>query len=130
MQRKKGIRIGLAAKLTTALVASTAAFSVIWGYINLGEQRRHSEAQILQTAERITDVIRRSTHYEMLHNDREALYNVIQEIGSEPGIRRIRIFNKEGRIQFSTEVTEVGTVVDQAPRRATAATRSGSRSPG
>ena len=113
MQQTKRIRIGLAAKLTTALVAGTAAFSVIWGYINVGALRRHSEAQVLQTAERITDVIRRSTHYEMLHNDREALYNVIQEIGTEPGIRRIRIFNKEGRIQFSSDAREVGTVVDK-----------------
>jgi len=114
MEQQKRIRIGLAAKLATALVAGTAAFSVIWGYINARELRRHSEAQVLQTAERITDVIRRSTHYEMLHNDRDALYNVIQEIGSEPGIRRIRIFNKEGRIQFSTDVREVGTVVDKS----------------
>src|SRR5690348_13522749 len=114
MEHKKRIRIGLAAKLATALVAGTVAFSVIWGYISLGEMRRHSEAQVLQSAERITDVIRRSTHYEMLHNDREALYNIIQELGSEPGIRRIRIFNKEGRIQFSTETREVGRIVDKS----------------
>jgi two-component system NtrC family sensor kinase len=114
MDPKKHIRIGLAVKLATALVAGTAAFSVIWGYVNVRELRRHSEAQVLQTAERITDVIRRSTHYEMLHNDRDALYNVIQEIGSEPGIRRIRIFNKEGSIQFSTDSHEVGTVVDKS----------------
>jgi two-component system, NtrC family, sensor kinase len=113
MDGNKRIRIGLAAKLATALVVGTAAFSVIWGYINAKELRSHSEAQVLQTAERITDVIRRSTHYEMLHNDRDALYNVIQEIGSEPGIRRIRIFNKEGRIQFSTDAREVGTTVDK-----------------
>ena len=63
----------------------------------------------MQSADRVTDVILRSTHYEMLHNDREALYNVIQELGSEPGIRRIRIFNKEGRITFSTDAREVDT---------------------
>src|SRR5689334_12837741 len=114
METKKRIRIGLAAKLAILLVASTAAFFVLYGYINLRSLRRHSEAQVVQTAERITDVIRRSTHYEMLHNDREALYNVIQEIGSEPGIRRIRIFNKEGRIRFSTDPKEVGTVVDKS----------------
>jgi two-component system NtrC family sensor kinase len=49
----------------------------------------------------------------MLHNDRQALYNVIQEIGSEPGIRRIRIFNKEGRISFSTDPKEAGSTVDK-----------------
>ena len=40
----------------------------------------------------------RSTRYGMLHNDREALHNIIQELGSEPGIQRIRIFNQEGRV--------------------------------
>ena len=38
-----------------------------------------------QSADRITDVILRSTHYEMLHNDRDALYNIIQELGSAAG---------------------------------------------
>jgi two-component system, NtrC family, sensor kinase len=109
MNEPKRFRIGLAAKLAIVLVAGTAAFSVIWGYLNLTELRQYSEAQVLQTADRITDVIRRSTHYEMLHNDREALYNVIQEIGSGPGIERLRIFNNANFIQFSTNPREVGT---------------------
>src|ERR1051325_3430449 len=117
MARRNRIRIGLAAQLAIFLMASTAAFFLLYGYVNLRDLRRHSEAQVVQTAERITDVIRRSTHYEMLHNDREALYNVIQEIGSEPGIRRIRIFDPAGRIQFSTDAAEVGRV-DKQPRPA------------
>jgi len=108
-----GFRIGLAAKLAVSLIASTAALFVVFGYFNITEQRRRSEEMVLQSAERVTDVIQRSTHYEMLRNDRQALYNVIQELGSEPGIRRIRIFNKEGRISFSTEAAEVNRVVDK-----------------
>ena len=108
-----GFRVGLAAKLAVSLIASTAALFVVFGYFNITEQRRRSEELVLQSAERITDVIQRSTHYEMLRNDRQALYNVIQELGSEPGIRRIRIFNKEGRISFSTEAAEVNRVVDK-----------------
>jgi two-component system NtrC family sensor kinase len=108
------IRAGLAAKLAVCLVASTAALFILFGYFSLREQRRHSEELVLRSAERITDVIQRSTRYEMLHNDRQALYNVIQELGSEPGIRRIRIFNKEGRISFSTDVQEVNRVVDKS----------------
>ncbi|MGA2133869.1 MAG: ATP-binding protein [Bryobacteraceae bacterium] len=108
------MRVGLAAKLAVCLVASTAALFVLFGYLNLREQRRHSEEMVMQSAERITDVIQRSTRYQMLHNDRQALYNVIQELGSEPGIRRIRIFNKEGRVTFSTDAGEVGRVVDKS----------------
>jgi len=112
MELKK-FRMGLAAKLAVCLVASTAAVFALFGYFNLREQRRNSEDMVMQAAERITDVIQRSTHYEMLHNDREALYHSIQGLGAEPGIRRIRIFNKEGRITFSTDAREVNRVVDK-----------------
>jgi len=114
MKPSRPIRVGLAAKLAICVVASTAAFFAFFGYMNLRAERRHSQDLVLQSADRITDLILRSTRYEMLHNDREALYNVIQEVGTEPGIRRIRIFNKEGRITVSTERGEINTVVDQS----------------
>ena len=114
MRLRNLIRLGLAAKLAICVVAATAAFFALFGYINLRMERRQSQDLILQAADRITDLILRSTHYEMLHHDREALYNVIHELGTEPGIRRIRIFNKEGRITISTEAAEVNAVVDQS----------------
>ena len=106
--------MGVAAKLAICVVAGTAAFFTLFGYMNLRVERRHSQDLVLQAADRITDLILRSTRYEMLHNDREALYNVIQELGTEPGIRRIRIFNKEGRITVSTEAGEIDRVVDKS----------------
>ncbi|HTQ55610.1 MAG TPA: ATP-binding protein [Bryobacteraceae bacterium] len=113
MEQPTRLRVGLAGKLAVCLVASTAALFALFGYFNLRAQRRHSEEMVMLSAGRITDVIQRSTRYEMLHNDRQALYNVIKELGSEPGIRRIRIFNKEGRISFSTDAAEVNRVVDK-----------------
>ncbi len=113
MQQPGKFRVGLAAKLAICVIASTAAFFALFGYINLRMQRAHSEELIKQSAYRTADVILRSTHYEMLHNDREALYNVIRELGSEGGIRRIRLFNKDGRITLSTDVREIDTVVDK-----------------
>lgn len=107
------VRIGLAAKLAILVVASTAGLFLLFGYFNLRLERRHSQELVVQAADRIADVILRSTRYEMLHNDREALYNVIREIGSEPGIRRIRIFNKEGRVTASTDPDEINKVVDK-----------------
>ena len=91
MQPPNKIRLGLAAKLAICVIASTAAFFALFGYINLRMERTHSEELIKQSAYRIADVILRSTHYEMLHNDRDALYNIIRELGSENGIRRIRL---------------------------------------
>jgi two-component system NtrC family sensor kinase len=113
MQPQSKIRLGLAAKLAICVIASTAAFFALFGYLNLRMERSHSEELIRQSAYRVADVILRSTHYEMLHNDRDALHNIIRELGSENGIRRIRLFNKEGRITLSSEAGEVGTVVDK-----------------
>jgi two-component system, NtrC family, sensor kinase len=109
----KKIRLGLAAKLAVCVIVSTAAFFIVFGFINLGVERSQSQELVRQAAERNTDVILRSTHYYMLHNDREALYTLVNELGSEQGIRRIRIFNKEGRITLSTDSQEVGATVDK-----------------
>src|SRR6266571_2146231 len=101
------------AKLAIGVVASTSAFFTLFGFINLKMERKHSEGLIEQAADRVTDVILRSTRYEMLHNDRAALNNIVQELGSGQGIERIRIFNKEGRITLSTEPRDIETVVDK-----------------
>ncbi|MDE3168086.1 MAG: HAMP domain-containing protein [Acidobacteriota bacterium] len=107
------IRIGLAAKLAICVVASTAAFFLMFGIINLRIERGHSERLIEQSAERVTDIILRSTRYQMLHNDRDALHSMVRDVGKEPGIQRIRIFNKDGRITLSTDAAELNTVVDK-----------------
>ncbi len=111
--RARSLRVRLAVKLGVALVLSTAALFSLFGYLNLRLQRSHAEEIVLQSADRISDLILRSTRYQMLRNDREALYQVIDTIGSEPGIRRIRIFSEEGRISFSTELSELNTLVDK-----------------
>ncbi len=110
---RERLRARLAAKLAVCLVVSTAAIFTVFGYLNLRSERQHSEELVLQSADRISDIIQRSTRYQMLRNDRDALYQVINTIGNEPGIRRIRIFNKEGRISFSTDPDEVNTLVDK-----------------
>ena len=78
------LRLGLAAKVAICAIAGTAAFFALFGFINLRMERSYSRDMVEQSAERITDVILRSTHYQMLHNDRDALLNIIQDLGSEP----------------------------------------------
>jgi len=107
------MRLSLAHKLTLCLVAGAALIFAAFGFIDLRLQRRNLEDTVLEAADRISDLIQRSTRYQMLHNDRDALFQAIRDLGSEPGIRRIRIFNKEGRISFSTDPAEAGRVVDK-----------------
>ncbi len=65
-----------------------------------------------ETAQRVSDIVLRSTHYSMLLNRREDIYQIINTIGTEPGMEAIRIYNKKGEVSFSTVKGEVHTSVD------------------
>ena len=113
MKLSRQFRMGVAAKLAISVIASTAVFFAFFGIVNLRSEQHFSQDQVEQAANRITDLIVRSTHYEMLRNDKDALLNMIHEVGSGPGIQRIRILNKDGLIIYSTDSKEVGTPVDK-----------------
>ena len=108
------ICIGIAGKLAACLMVSTAAFFALFGYLNLRLERQHFERMVLLSAERISDILAGSARQQMLTNDREGLYRQIRDVGLEPGVERLRIFNKEGLISFSTLEREVGAMVDKS----------------
>ena len=81
--------------------------------VNLRTQRRHMIEEVISGAQQLSDTIKRSLWYDMLHNYRDALYNVIEAIGKQEGIEKVRIFNKEGMIMFSSDKEEIGRMVDK-----------------
>jgi two-component system NtrC family sensor kinase len=83
------------------------------GYLNIRLHRQHLETATLVSAERVSDVIKRNATYYMLRNDREGLYHAIQTIADEPGMIKVRIFDQEGRISYSTDPAEVSHVLDK-----------------
>ncbi len=103
----------LSAKLVLSLIASMAVVFGLLGYLNIRLHRQHLEQSTLASAERVSDVIKRSTAYYMLRNDREGLYHVMHTIGDEPGMERVRIFDQQGQISYSTDPAELNHVVDK-----------------
>ncbi len=83
------------------------------GYLNIRLHRQHLEEAVLLSAERISDVITRSTTDYMLHNDRAGLYRTIHTFANQPGMAKIRIFDRDGHITYSTDPAEVNHVVDK-----------------
>ena len=107
-------RHSLSAKLIAMLVATMAVTFALLGYLNIRLHRGHLETATLTAAERVSDTLRRTTSYEMLRNDREALYEIIKTTADEPEIVSIRIINQEGTISFSSNTNEVGSHVQMA----------------
>jgi len=104
----------LSAKLNLLLLGAMVLIFALLGYLNIRLHKQHLEQAVLISAERLSDVIRRSTTDYMLHNDRAGLYNAIRTFADEPGMARIRIFDKEGRITYTTDAAELDHVVDKS----------------
>ena len=103
----------LATKLTACVVGSMALLLGLYGYWHVRLWRLSQQEMVFQSADRTSDIIWRSIRYSMLRNQREEVFHIINTIGHEPGISRIRIFNNEGQITFSTDAKEVGQFVDK-----------------
>jgi len=111
--RWKRFTHSLSAKLISLLLLVMTGTFALLGYLNVRLHRQQLEAATLTSAERVSDVIKRSTSYYMLRNDREGMYHAIATMADEPGMVRVRIFDKEGQISYSSDTAEVGHVVDK-----------------
>ena len=103
----------LSAKLNVLLLGAMVVIFAMLGYLNVRLHRQHLEQNTLLAAERISDVIKQGTTDYMLRNDRDGLYRSIQTMAAEPGIEKIRIFDQEGRITYTTNSGEQSRVVDK-----------------
>jgi len=103
----------LSAKLVILLLAAMTLVFGLLGYLNVRLQRQHLESITLTSDERVSDVIKRQASYYMLRNEREGLFHSISEIGNERGVVHIRIFNRQGRITYSSDPKEINTLVDE-----------------
>ncbi len=86
MPTGRRFRFGLAPKLAFCLGTTTAAVILIYASVSLHYQRLEFERTAVQDADRVGELIQRSTRYSMLHNDRAALTEAFNTIGGQPGI--------------------------------------------
>lgn len=102
----------LAAKLFGVVFVVLLLNLGVLGYVNVTLHRKHLETARLDAAQRMSEVVRRSTSYYMLRNDREALRHIVNTIGQEPGITQLRIMDSAGRVGFSTMAREIGSLIN------------------
>jgi two-component system, NtrC family, sensor kinase len=104
---------GLAYRLSLYLTAAVAVFLGFFGVWTARTTRSHLEQTVIDSADRNCDVIRRSTRSFMFRNERREIFEIIQAIGEQPALDRIRIYDREGGIRYSTHSEEVGSEVDK-----------------
>jgi two-component system NtrC family sensor kinase len=112
MFQRLGFRVRhVSTKLLVILLACLASGSAVLGYVNIRLHRHDLEQVALGEAIGISDFVRDCTNRTMMANDREGLLESIQGIGNHSVIEQVRIINHDGRVAFSSDAREAGTVI-------------------
>lgn len=105
----RNIKLKVALYLVVALSAAMCLFTIL--------VIRHQQEELLDEVSRhvmqVSEVIVKSTRYAMLLNERAIAGRIIEDIGKQKGIERVRIISKDGTIIHSNRPSEVGYSVDQ-----------------
>ena len=102
----------LSVKLTLIIVSILLINLAVYTFYTLSVLKKDLTEASSQNAYNISDVIKKSTRYSMLLNRRQDIYEIINTIGTEVGVEKIRIYNKQGKISYSTDSTEINKTVD------------------
>jgi two-component system NtrC family sensor kinase len=109
----KNLRISLISKLTIGTSLILLVFMVFFAYINIATLKTMLLEAAISDADKLSETIIKTTHYEMLEDNRKRAYEMIQEVGTLQGVDHIRMINKSGHITFSTEKKEIGRYLDK-----------------
>jgi len=104
---KIGMKLILAVSLTVIIIIS------IFAYFSIKFQSDSLIAEVERHANQLSETIKHSTRFDMLANRRDHIHNIINTIGNEECIRKVRILNKIGEINYSTDESEIGDMVDK-----------------
>ena len=98
----------LGAKLILSLTILIVAISIGSGYLNFRTQKKQLLDTMILGADQLSRSITSATWHAMLDDDRKAAYQIMQLIADKQGVDRIRMFNREGRLVYSTDAREQG----------------------
>ncbi|RLB98665.1 MAG: PAS domain-containing sensor histidine kinase [Deltaproteobacteria bacterium] len=106
------IRHSLVSKLIFFVGAVLLVSMAVWASLNIRHQRRRVMENIVAGTDRLTNTVRLGAHYAMMLNSRDDITQIITNIGRQPEIKNIRIYNKQGQIKFSNRPEEVDQVTN------------------
>jgi len=100
-------------KLIVAVGSVALVIIGIFAWVMLTAHREQLISEVRRSAHQLSETVKNSTHYDMLLNQRESVHRIINTIGKQEGIKKVRIFNKDGAIIYSTDYVDVGQMVDK-----------------
>jgi two-component system NtrC family sensor kinase len=103
--------MSLVTKLMAALIIIVVVVAVFSGVYTYKAEERQLLKLVAMGADQLSRAITSSTWHAMLADRRQDVYQVMETIALKQGIDRIRMFNRDGLITFSTRPEETNTRV-------------------
>ncbi len=107
------IRNSLKVKVGIYLVAALTVAVFLFTLMVVQNNREQMLNQAIGNAAKLSEVITKSTRYAMLQNQTSYVDKIIQDVGAQEDIDRVRILSKNGTVIHSSDESEIGTLVDQ-----------------
>jgi two-component system NtrC family sensor kinase len=104
----------LGPKLILSLTILIVAISGISGYLNFRTEKTHLVETMVLGADQLSRSVTGATWHAMLDDDRKAAYQIMRAIADRQGVDRIRMYNREGLMVFSTDSREQPTLTSSS----------------
>lgn len=107
------IQKNLRFKVSVYLFVALSVATVITALLFLRHRQEDLETVVAAHVMQVADVVVASTRYSMLVNRRDIAEKIIDDIGRQSGIERLRVISKDGTIIHSNKKSEFGYSVEQ-----------------
>lgn len=106
---KNSLKFKVGSYLIVALMMAVFIFTMMVVHNN----REELLQQVTNNSGQLSRVVIGSTRFAMLQNQPSHVDRIIQDVGEQKGIEKVRILSKDGIIIHSSDLVEIGTTVDQ-----------------
>ncbi|TLM65971.1 MAG: HAMP domain-containing protein [Deltaproteobacteria bacterium] len=103
----------LAGKFTVCTSLVLLVTIACFAYVTIEALRGVFLEEAQDDVETLSEIILHTTHLQMLEDNRDVVYKMMDEVGKHKTIGRIRLLDDRGTIRYSTHANEIGRVTDQ-----------------
>lgn len=107
------MRNRLSVKLILSLTVIVVLIKALFGYFYLRTQQQHLVDTMVIGADQLSRSITSATWQAMLDDHRTVAYDIMSKIAEKQGVDRIRIYNGDGVLTYSTRAEEAGLALSK-----------------
>ncbi|HKL26345.1 MAG TPA: ATP-binding protein [Desulfuromonadales bacterium] len=117
MARFNTFRQSLISKFSISTGIVLVLAITLFALVNLSTLKEAFFQEAMNEVESVSEILLYTTHNHMLEDNRDRVYQMMEEVSKHEKIERIRLFSMQGMVYFSTQPNENGKNLDELAAR-------------